>query len=240
MNRKAIQSATGWLLLALILSATITPAITPAMADDGGFFGKLKLVFNYLRDPGLIISYIKNEFINPILHKDPYSRYKNIIKSGSGSTSEPTYMKEVREKLNSYFAKINGYKLTDEQLQAIGGMRDVTLTIMDGKHTYYLKHIYVSGSTVRLDGKATKNMVSITPKAAYELTYMLDNYLKDGTFSNAELKSLGNWGLSKYKSGDISGKRSHIEAALNFLLSDGSSSVSSSSTEGSTEGGGEA
>jgi len=221
----------GWLLALLLISSVISStAIVPVAAEDQGFFGKLKLAFNYLKDPGLLISYIKNEFINPLLKKDPYSRYKKISSSGgSGSTStEPSYMKEVREKLNGYFAKIDGYSLTDSQLKAIKdvGIKDVTLTVMDSKRTYYIKHIYVSGSTVKVDGKATKNMVSITPKAAHELVLMLDNYLEDGSLSNAELKALGNWGLSKYKSGDISGKKSHIEAVLNFLLSGGSSSGS--------------
>ena len=44
-------------------------------------------------------------------------------------------MKEVKEKLNDYFARIDGYSLTDEQLKAIkeAGVKDVTLAIMDSK-----------------------------------------------------------------------------------------------------------
>lgn len=210
--------ASGWLLVVLLFSAV---AITPIAAEEQSFFGKLRLAFDYLKDPGLLIAYIKNEWINPIMHKDPYSRYKEVSKNAA--SVEPSYMKEITEKLNSYFAHINGYNLTEEQLAAIDemGVDDVTLTVMDNKHTYYLKHVYVSGSVVKVDCKATKNMVSITPKAAYEFILMLDNYLEDGYLSSAELKALGNWGLSKYKSGDISGKKSHIEAVLNFLLSRG-------------------
>ncbi|AIY90048.1 hypothetical protein [Geoglobus acetivorans] len=214
------ETLPGWLLLALMVSSVITPVA----AEDQGFFGRLKLAFDYLKDPGLLVSYIKNEFINPLLKKDPYSRYKKISTSGSGSTSaEPPYMKDVRERLNGYFAKIDGYTLSESQLKTIkdSGVRDVTLAVMDSKRTYYVKHVYVSGSTVKVDGKATRNMVSITPKAAHELVLMLDSYLEDGSLSSAELKSLGNWGLQKYRSGDISGKKSHIEAVLNFLLSGG-------------------
>ena len=215
------ETAPGWLLALLLISST---AVAPAVAEEQGLFGKLKLVFDYLKDPGLLISYIKNEFINPLLKKDPYSRYKEIVrKSGTTPTSEPEYMKKVREKLNDYFARLNGYNLTADQLATINelGVKDVTLVVMDSQRAYYIKHIYVSGSVVKVDGRATPNMVSITPRAAYELVLMLDDYLKDGSLSNSELKSLGNWGLQKYKSGDISGKKSHIEAILNFLLSGG-------------------
>jgi len=47
---------------------------------------------------------------------------------------------------------------------------------------------------------------------------LLDKYFEDGHLNATELKALGNWGLQKYKSGEISGKKSHIEAILNFLL----------------------
>ncbi|ADB57909.1 hypothetical protein [Archaeoglobus profundus] len=211
----------SWILALLLISAT---TVTPVLAEEQGFFGKLKLAMDYLKDPGLLIAYIKNEIINPLLHKDPYSRYKEIVKkSGATPTSEPEYMKKVREKLNGYFARLNGYNLTADQLEAICkmGVSDVTLAVMDSQRTYYIKHIYVSGDVVKVDGRATPNMVSITPRAAYELVLMLDDYLEDGSLSNSELKSLGNWGLQKYKSGEISGKKSHIEAVLNFLLSGG-------------------
>ncbi len=212
----------SWLLALLLISAT---AVTPVLAEEQGFFGKLKLAFDYLKDPGLLIAYIKNEIINPLLHKDPYSRYKEIVKKSrtASLSEEPEYMAKVREKLNGYFARLNGYNLTADQLEAICkmGVSDVTLAVMDSKRTYYVKHIYISGDVVKVDGRATPNMVSITPRAAYELVLMLDDYLEDGSLSNAELKSLGNWGLQKYKSGDISGKKSHIEAVLNFLLSGG-------------------
>jgi len=154
----------SWLLAILLISSI---AVTLALGEEHGFFGKLKLAMDYLKDPGLLIAYIKNEFINPLLHKDPYSRYKEIVKkSGTTPTSEPSYMEKVREKLNGYFAELTNYTLTDYQIAEIG-VKDVTFTIMDSERTYYLKHIYISGDHIKVDGKATPNMVSMTPQASY-------------------------------------------------------------------------
>ncbi|GEM_PF-3491226 len=177
----------GWLVgNALLLITSVV--VTPVLAEEQGFFGKLKLAFDYLKDPGLLIAYIKNEIINPLLHKDPHSRYKEIVKkSGTTPTSEPEYMKKVKEKLNGYFARLNGYNLTADQLVTINelGVKDVTLAVMDSQRTYYVKHIYISGDVVKVDGRATPNMVSITPRATYELVLMLDDFFEIDSFEEA-------------------------------------------------------
>lgn len=177
-------------------------------------------VIEFVKDPKLLKQYIRNEYIDPVMKKDPASRYAEL-RHNTGS--EPAYMGEVREKLDAHFAKLNGYVLTVNESKAIAelGIREVSISIMDDSRVYYAKRIRVEGDTVRVSNGGSSHMVAISPPAARELTAMLDTILQDDWVDSAEAKQLGNWGLQKYKSGDIRGKKRDIEAILNFLLGGG-------------------
>ncbi len=205
------MTSTGFIVAILVLAMLVVPGVNADLSDT---FAKIKYtVKQFIKDPKLFVQYIKNEYINPALKKDPYHQYQKI--RYNTDIPEPNYMKEVKQKLNGYFSKLNGLKLenlTDFEV------RDVTFTVMDDSRTYYLKHVYINGNTVKVDGVPTKNMVSLTPSASKELVLMLDSYLQDGYLDGNELQQIANWGLQKYKSGDLKGKKKDIEAILNFLL----------------------
>ncbi len=196
---------------------------SPVHADFFDSFAKIRYsVKEFLRDPGLIGKYIQNEYINPVLKRDPYSRYQKQQRFQSFA-KEPEYMKSVRKKLDGYFSKLGNYELTERDLEALRSMEisEVCLAVMDERSTYYIKRIYISGNRIKLDSKPSEHMVAITPEAAQELVLMLDDMVNDSFISSEEAKALGTWGKQRYESGDITGKRKDIEAILNFLLGGG-------------------
>ncbi|WP_457555952.1 hypothetical protein [Candidatus Pyrohabitans sp.] len=198
----------------------MTSPVYAGFFDD---FAKVRYKFSeFVKDPKLLKGFIENEYLNPVLKKDPYSKYQKHQRIQAGE-QEPPYMQQVREKFNGYFSRLDGYALTEEDLAAVErlGISEVSLAIMDDRQTYYLKRIYVAGGRVRVDGQASKHMVAVSPQASQELALMLDNILADNFVDSREAKQLGSWGKQRYESGDIAGKRKDIETILNFLLGGG-------------------
>lgn len=203
--------------------------------ESGGYLTSL-ISFD-LKDMG-VLTYITNEYINPALGRDPYSKFSEstvitAFPSVSSSTSTtpstsspsttstttgsttaaiPSYINETNQKLENYFST-----LTQLTLKNKPDITDVTLAVMDDANTYYIKHLTISGSIVTTDNEPSENMVSITPLAARQLVRLLDDYMADGILTSAELTSLGNWGESQYKDSELKGKTAHVEAILNFM-----------------------
>ena len=199
--------------------------------ESGGYFTSL-ISFD-LKDMGLL-TYITNQYINPALGRDPYSKFSDstlittfpsVSSSSSTSTTSssssttgsttaaiPSYINETNQKLENYFST-----LTQLTLKNKPDITDVTLAVMDDANTYYIKHLTISGSIVTIDNEPSENMVSITPQAARQLVRLLDDYMADGILTSAELTSLGNWGESQYKDSELKGKTAHVEAILNFM-----------------------
>ena len=221
-----------YLIIFIVLFSTGASAGTDndTANESAGFFTSL-ISFD-LNDMGLLVKHITNEYIDPALNRDPYSKFtdstvvtafpsasstsSSTSSTSTGSTTDfpavPSYINETNQKLENYFSTLTRLTLTSKP-----DINDVTLAVMDGANTYYLKHITLSGATLTTDSEPSENMVSITPSSARQLVRLLDDYMADGILTSAELKSLGNWGETKYKQSELKGKTAHVEAILTFL-----------------------